>query len=111
MRSTFARLMASLSPRPGLLYRYRGPGDDEGAFGVCSFWIAEHLARGGGTLAQALEAFRATTAYANDVGLMAEEVDPATGRALGNFPQTFTHVGLLNAALSIAQREKEDRAA
>lgn len=108
MRSTHRRVMASLSPRPGLLYRNRTETSDEGAFGICSFWIAEHLARGGGTLAEARAAYRATTAFANDVDLMAEEIDPQTGRALGNFPQTFTHVGWINAALSIAARERQD---
>ena len=105
MRSTFDRLVGALSPRRGLLDRYRTD-DAEGAFGLCSFWLADHLARGGGTIAEAKAAFEATLRYANDVGLMAEEIDAETGAALGNFPQTFTHVGLLNAALSIAEAER-----
>jgi GH15 family glucan-1,4-alpha-glucosidase len=65
------------------------------------------LRAGGGTLDDARTAFGQTVAYANDVGLFAEEIDPATGRALGNFPQTFTHVGLINAALSVAAGANE----
>src|SRR5205814_4663901 len=80
----------------------------EGAFAMCSFWAAEFLARGGGTLAAAHQAFRQTLAHANDLGLFAEEIDPKTGDALGNFPQAFTHVGLINAALSLAEREERE---
>lgn len=109
MKSTFERIVEKLSPRSGLLHRYPPKaGDSEGAFGVCSFWIAEHLARGGGTLAQAEEAFAATSAYANELGLFSEEFDPTNGSALGNFPQVFTHVGHLNAALSLAERTRTE---
>lgn len=109
MKSTHARLMERLSPAPGLLFRNAELGDD-GAFGICSFWLADHLAQGGGTLAEARAAFEATAAYANDVGLFAETIEPGTGAALGNTPQTFTHVGLINAALSIQERVREENA-
>lgn len=110
MRKTYARIQERLGAGEALLYRYRtddSPG--EGAFGTCSFWAAEYLALGGGTAAQAQEAFQRVCRYANDVGLFAEEIEPDTGRALGNFPQAFTHVGLIGAALSLARRlEGED---
>lgn len=108
MKSTFERLQTELSPGPGLLYRYDPTESGEGAFGICSFWMAEHLARGGGSREEAERELDATVAYANDVGLFAEEIDARTGRALGNFPQTFTHVGLINAALSLDQRIRKD---
>src|SRR5205085_630995 len=93
----------------GLLYRY-GTGDPprEGAFGICGFWAAEHLARGGGTVEEAQSLFEQLCGHANDVGLFAEEIDPATGDALGNFPQAFTHVGLINAAISLARRQQQE---
>jgi GH15 family glucan-1,4-alpha-glucosidase len=111
MRRTFQRLRERLGAGPGLLYRYEQSFEGrEGAFAMCSFWVAEFLARGGGSLEAARDAFAQTLAHANDVGLFAEEIDPKTGDALGNFPQAFTHVGLINAALSLARREKEESA-
>ena len=106
MRATYEAVTRALSPGEGLLYRYRRE-PPEGAFGICSFWNAEYLAVGGGTLEQAHAAFQALLRYANDVGLYAEEIEPETGAALGNFPQSFTHVGLISAALSIAERQKQ----
>jgi GH15 family glucan-1,4-alpha-glucosidase len=105
MRDTYARIREALGAGDGLLYRYRtddSPG--EGAFGICSFWAAEYLALGGGTPQEARDLFERVCDYANDVGLFAEEIDPSTGAALGNFPQAFTHVGLINAAVSLARR-------
>jgi GH15 family glucan-1,4-alpha-glucosidase len=105
MRHTYARILQHLGAGDGLLYRYLGeesPG--EGAFGVCGFWGAEYLALGGGTIDEAQETFEQLCGFGNDVGLFAEEIDPATGHALGNFPQAFTHVGLINAAVSLAGR-------
>ena len=108
MRSTFARVRARLGAGPGLLHRYeRSRADREGAFWVCSFWAVEHLALGGGTLAEASAFFEDARRYADDLGLMAEEVEPRAGEQLGNFPQAYTHVGLISAALSLASRAAE----
>jgi GH15 family glucan-1,4-alpha-glucosidase len=110
MRSTCARIQEKLA-RGGLVYRYEAGTDDglppgEGAFGICSFWAVECMARGG-SVGAATGAFERLLAYANDVGLFAEEIDPDTGAALGNFPQAFTHIGLINAALTLAECRDE----
>src|SRR5262249_22171285 len=92
----------------GLLYRYRNrdsPG--EGAFGICSFWGAEYLALGGGSADEAERALAEVVSHANDVGLFAEEIEPDSGVALGNFQQAFTHVGLINAAVTLERRLRE----
>jgi GH15 family glucan-1,4-alpha-glucosidase len=110
MQRTYERIQQRLGAGPGLLYRYEQSFEGrEGTFAMCGFWISDFLARGGGTLEAAQHAFTATLACANDLGLFAEEIDPQTGDALGNFPQAFTHVGLLNAALSLVEREERDR--
>jgi GH15 family glucan-1,4-alpha-glucosidase len=105
MRRTYRCIVERLGAGNGLLYRYRNensPG--EGAFGICSFWGAEYLAMGGGSVQEASAAFDALCRYGNDLGLFAEEIEPATGAALGNFPQAFTHVGLINTALTLTRR-------
>ena len=104
MDATCTRVHEQLA-REELLYRYLPGTDDglpgeEGAFGIASFWAVECRALGG-DLSGATEAFERLLARANDVGLFAEEFDPATGAALGNFPQAFTHIGLINAALTL----------
>jgi GH15 family glucan-1,4-alpha-glucosidase len=107
MQQTHHRIRDRLSPAPGLLYRKEQSYTmGEGAFGISCFWDVDFLARGGGSLDEAHEAFIRTAAYANDLGLFAEQIDPTTGDALGNFPQAFTHVGLINAALSLVEREE-----
>jgi GH15 family glucan-1,4-alpha-glucosidase len=89
----------------GFMLRYRND-DDFGkvtsAFTICSFWWAEALALVG-RLDEAVEVFRRIVAHANPVGLFSEDVVPATGQLLGNFPQAYTHVGLIHAAMTIGQ--------
>ena len=105
MRSTARRVQQELGAGRGLLYRYRrAPAWREGAFGICGFWAAEHLALGGGSAEEAASRIEGLLAFANDVGLFAEEIDPDTGEALGNFPQAFTHLGLVNACLTLQDR-------
>lgn len=82
---------------------YDGSDAGEGAFGICSFWAIDNCV-GQGARKTAEQAFRHVASYANDLGLFAEEIDPATGVLLGNFPQAFTHVGLINAALALCRQ-------
>jgi GH15 family glucan-1,4-alpha-glucosidase len=108
MQATYAAIKKTLRAGENLLYRYVNA-PSEGAFGICSFWETEFLALGGGSVEETEELFRSLLAYRNDVGLYAEEVDPRTGNALGNFPQAFTHVGLISAALSLTERIKGEK--
>jgi GH15 family glucan-1,4-alpha-glucosidase len=107
MRGTFDFVQDRLG-RNGLLYRY-GPGTDgftspEGAFAICSFLAIDNLAHRR-ELPRAHASFRHLLSYANDVALLSEEIDPETGELLGNFPQAYTHVGLINAALGLQRAE------
>ena len=107
MRGTLAAVRARLG-RNGLLYRYLeddGLAAGEGAFGICSFWAVTAQALGGDPRG-ATEAFEHLLRYANDVGLFAEEIDPGSGAPLGNFPQAFTHVGLIDAALTLVGADR-----
>ena len=87
--------------RDGLVQRWTGAGD-EGAFIICSYWLAEALALAG-RIDRAKRVFEAVTGYANDLGLMSEEIDRRDGSLIGNFPQALSHIGLINAAWAIAQ--------
>lgn len=85
------------------IHRYHvedGVPGDEGAFVLCGFWLAEALAMMG-RLDEAQEVFNAHAEASNHVGLLAEEVDPSSRMQLGNFPQAFSHLGLINAAVRI----------
>ncbi|MFB3917848.1 MAG: glycoside hydrolase family 15 protein [Terriglobales bacterium] len=89
--------------RNGLVYRYSGPDrlpGQEGAFAACAFWLVDNYVLCG-RLKDARNLFRHLVSYANDVGLLAEEIEPETGMQLGNFPQAFTHIALINAALRL----------
>lgn len=109
MVSTVEAVVKSLSSN-GLIRRYHRRADDgvpggEGAFLLVSFWLVDCYAEMG-RVTEARAFFERLLAFANDVGLYAEEVDPATGRHLGNFPQAFTHVALINAANSLGLAEQ-----
>ena len=90
-----------------LRYESDNPGDGlpegEGAFLACSFWLVDNYVLQG-RYTDARKLFDRLLAHCNDVGLLAEEFDPATGRMLGNFPQAYSHVGLINCALSLTRR-------
>ncbi|MEM1029654.1 MAG: glycoside hydrolase family 15 protein [Myxococcota bacterium] len=97
-------LSARLRAGRGLLHRYvhhDGIGETHAAFTVCGFWHAEALARLG-RKGEARDAIAALLRHQNHVGLFSEDVDPKDGTQLGNFPQTYSHVGLINAAFAIA---------
>ncbi len=103
MRSTIQVIRERLGS-DGLMYRYRGGHDGlppgEGAFGLCSFWAVNAQALSG-DIDGAVQTFEHILQFANNVGLYAEEIDPGSGRFLGNFPQAFTHVGLIDSALTL----------
>jgi len=110
IRGTFRRVVAELSAPHGLFFRnptLRRMGD--GGFVACGFWAAELLADGGGPLPLAHAWFEQLLHCRNDVGLMSEELDPATGDAIGNFPQAYSHVGLISVALALEARARLER--
>jgi GH15 family glucan-1,4-alpha-glucosidase len=89
----------------GWMLRYRNRddfGETTSAFTICSFWWAEALALTG-RLDEAAALFERLMAVANPVGLFSEDVEPSSGRLLGNFPQAYTHVGLIHAATTIGE--------
>jgi GH15 family glucan-1,4-alpha-glucosidase len=115
MVSTIEHIRRRLS-KNHFVYRYRQADDglegEEACFGICSFWLAESLAKAG-KVQEAKEVFEAVLHTASPTGLLAEEIDPDSRAMLGNYPQGFTHIGLINAALSIneAQKTEEHHAA
>jgi GH15 family glucan-1,4-alpha-glucosidase len=107
MLATIEAVQERLTDPRGLVYRYLSadglPGQ-EGAFLLCTFWLAHALALAGKTV-EAREVFARAAGYATDLGLLAEEVAPDRDELLGNFPQAFSHIGLINAAWAIGQAE------
>jgi GH15 family glucan-1,4-alpha-glucosidase len=104
--STVNRIQEGLTSH-GLVYRYLSddalPGG-EATFALCSFWLVDCLAQGG-RLDEARALFERVTSYANALGLLSEEIDPVSRELLGNYPQGFTHLGLIRSALNIAKAE------
>ena len=98
--------------RDGFVMRYRttevddGLPPGEGTFLACSFWMVDNLALQG-RVAEAEEMYERLLALVNDVGLLAEEYDPAAKRLVGNFPQAFSHVALVHTGLNLMKHEQE----
>jgi alpha,alpha-trehalase len=113
MRSTIEAIARELT-EDGLVLRYRneeglnadGLTGEEGTFVICSFWLVSALARAG-EVERAEALFDQLVGYANDLGLLAEEIDTANGEQLGNFPQAFSHIGLITAAWEIDKAREE----
>jgi GH15 family glucan-1,4-alpha-glucosidase len=111
MLATIDAIAERLTDERGLVYRYRteegvdGLAGEEGTFLLCTFWLAQALAQSG-QVARARAVFESAVGFVNDVGLLAEEVDPQSGELLGNFPQAFSHIGLVNAAWAIAEVQR-----
>jgi GH15 family glucan-1,4-alpha-glucosidase len=107
MRSTIEAIARDLT-EGGLVLRYRneeglnadGLVGEEGTFVICSFWLVSCLAKAG-EVERAEELFEQLAGYANDLGLLAEEIDTENDEQLGNFPQAFSHIGLITAAAEI----------
>ena len=108
VRGTVAAIESRLMT-DGLVYRYDtaetrdGLPPGEGAFLACSFWLADNLVLLG-RRKDARELFERLLDLRNDVGLLAEEYDPVAKRQLGNFPQAFSHVGVIDTALNLRER-------
>jgi GH15 family glucan-1,4-alpha-glucosidase len=107
VRGTVARIEQDLL-RNGLLQRYKSGCDTdqlppgEGSFLICSFWLVDAwLLMGRRAEARAL--YERLLSLCNDVGLLAEQYDPVAGRMLGNFPQAFSHIGIVNSAMNLEQ--------
>jgi alpha,alpha-trehalase len=107
VQSTVERIRTELT-RDGLVYRYLGLDGligSESPFTFCTFWLVNALALDG-RLDEAYSLFEKVVDYANDVGLLSEEIEPSTGELIGNFPQAFSHVGLINSAANLVVAER-----
>ncbi len=106
MVATTRAVTERLGAGQGLLYRYLpdespdGIAGHEGAFLLCSFWLVDNLAKQG-RLDEALELYDSLCARAGGLGLLPEEIDPATGAFLGNYPQAFSHIGVISSGVNL----------
>ena len=112
MVATASTIASGLSAGKGLLYRYLPeespdglPGHD-GAFLLCSFWLVDNLAHQG-RLDEALDLYGSLCARAGSLGLLPEEIDPGSGAFLGNYPQAFSHIGVISSGVNLARLMKK----
>lgn len=112
MIATTRAVSERLGAGKGLLYRYLpdespdGIAGHEGAFVLCSFWLVDNLAKQG-RLDDALELYNSLCARAGTLGLLPEEIDPSTGAFLGNYPQAFSHIGVISSGVGLARQLKK----
>jgi alpha,alpha-trehalase len=108
MVATTAAIAERLSAGGGLLYRYRhdespdGLAGDEGAFLLCSFWLVDNLVHQG-RLEEAEELYVSLCARASPLGLLSEQIDPSSGELTGNFPQAFSHIGVIASGVTLGR--------
>src|SRR5262250_2021322 len=108
MVATAEAIAKRLGAGGGLLYRYRhdespdGIPGDEGAFLLCSFWLVDNLV-GQGRLDEAHDLYVSLCARASPLGLLSEQIDPSTGELVGNFPQAFSHIGVIASGVTLAR--------
>lgn len=108
MRSTVDRIMQQLTDENGFVYRYHnedGLSGSEGTFTICTFWLVDNLAMQG-RVAEARSLFERIAKYAGRLGLFSEEIDADNNAALGNYPQAFTHIALINSAMNLKKAEE-----
>ena len=107
MRATVERISEQLTDDQGFVYRYHsddGLSGSEGIFTICTFWLVDNLAMQG-RVDEASSLFERLLSYAGRLGLFSEEIDSGTNMALGNYPQAFSHVALINSALNLQKAE------
>jgi GH15 family glucan-1,4-alpha-glucosidase len=108
MVATTTAVAERLSAGNGLLHRYLqrespdGLAGDEGAFVLCSFWLVDNLI-GQGRIDEAGELYASLCARASPLGLLSEQIDPSTGEFMGNFPQAFSHIGIIASGVNLAR--------
>jgi GH15 family glucan-1,4-alpha-glucosidase len=111
MVATTRAVEERLSAGGGLLYRYLhgdsqdGIAGDEGAFLLCSFWLVDNLAQQG-RVEEAAELYSTLCARASPTGLLPEQINPSTGEFMGNFPQAFSHIGVISSGVNLAAAQK-----
>ena len=112
MAATTEAVVRRLSAGNGLLYRYRveespdGLAGHEGAFLLCSFWLVDNWAKQG-RFEEALELYESLCARANSLGLLPEQIDPSSGAFLGNYPQAFSHIGVIASGVCLGRVRRE----